>query len=108
VVEALQRRVAAEFGLPEAVGLAALRGAEVLCAHSPEDAAEVHEISLYRKFNRCRDGGLREGDPPPDAPLTRCRDGAATSLHALLHGAGGSGGGRAPLPPLVVFAGSYT
>ena len=123
VVETLQRRVCAEFGLSARAGLNVLRRAPELL---PGDE-EVFELSLYRKYNRCRDGNLRVGDPPPDAqlhpvtmvsaaaqaPTAAASDAAEapsdaatssppTSLHALLES----------LPshdsPLVVLAASYT
>ena len=97
VVEGLQRRVAAEFGLPSHVGLDAMRQAEALC---PDHVAEVREISLYRKHNRCRDGSLRVGQPPPDAQLVRVSDGAAASVHGLLASASPA--------PLVLLVGSYS
>ena len=98
MVEALQRHVAAEFGLPEAVGLAAMRAADQLLPGDPE----VSELSLYRKFNRCIDGNLNTGDLAPDAALIplqpprppREPGAEATSLHALLRG------DRAPWQPV--------
>mmetsp|Transcript_7346 Transcript_7346/g.12976 ORF Transcript_7346/g.12976 Transcript_7346/m.12976 type:complete len:127 (-) Transcript_7346:701-1081(-) len=94
VVEVLQRRVAAEFGLAESVGLDALRLAEVLCPGDPE----IKEISLYRKYNRCRDGAVSVGDAPGDAPLIRVADASSARLHDLLH----------TKQPTVLFVGSYT
>mmetsp|Transcript_1287 Transcript_1287/g.2538 ORF Transcript_1287/g.2538 Transcript_1287/m.2538 type:complete len:127 (+) Transcript_1287:990-1370(+) len=96
VVEQLQRHVAAEFGVSERVGLDAMRRAEALL---PGDE-EVREISLYRKFNRCVDGCVQEGDATPDAVLHRVSDGGASSLHELLGGAAGAA--------TVVFAASYS
>ena len=78
VVEQLQRQVAAEFGLSEAVGLAAMRHATQLLPDDPE----VIELSLYRKFNRCVDGNLDTGDCAPDAallPLAAVRGAASGS-----------------------------
>jgi hypothetical protein len=71
VTEALQLQVAAEFGIdPPSLGMQALWYAESL---APSDAvrAQIKEISLYRKYNRMRDGPLRVGDPAPPlrAPL---------------------------------------
>jgi hypothetical protein len=94
VVDKLQRRIASEFGLSEQVGLDAMRLADKLLPDDPE----VTEISLYRKYNRCRDGDLREGDHAPDVPLHLVADGKRTALHSLLN----------ECTPLVVFVGSYT
>jgi len=93
VVEELQRRVCREFGLDEDVGLKAMRGANLLL---PRDG-EVDEISLYRKYNRFRDGPLGVGDVPPDVTVHRL-DGEKVSLRALIQGP----------RPLVMFSGSYT
>ena len=60
VVADLQRRVAREFGLAERVGLAALRNAEDWVG-----VEKAKELSLYRRYNKCRDGPLREGDRAP-------------------------------------------
>jgi len=94
VVEGLQRRVAAEFGLTEAVGLDAMRCAESLL---PGDE-EVIEISLYRKFNRCKDGALAVGMSAPDAALYDLA-GEPVALTTLM---------ARDERPLCVFAGSYT
>ena len=93
VVEELQRRVCREFGLDEDVGLAAMRGANLLL---PGDG-EVDEISLYRKYNRLRDGPLGVGDVPRDVTVHRL-DGEEVRLRALIQGP----------RPLVIFGGSYT
>jgi len=100
VVEDLQRRIAHEFGLSEKVGLAVMRGAEELL---PGDL-EVKEISLYRKYNRWKDGSLQVGDAPPNVALYHIwkesvHEPVLTNLHAAL-----LSGQR----PLVLFAGSYT
>jgi hypothetical protein len=107
VVELLQRRVAADFGLPEVVGLDAMRRAEALL---PGDA-EVVKLSLYRKYNRCIDGPMQAGDAAPDADLLALGGAAPTTLHALLRdrapwrpGTEGPAGSR----PLAVLVGSYT
>jgi hypothetical protein len=107
VVEQLQRRVAAEFGLTESVGLDAMRCAEDLL---PGDM-DIHEISLYRKYNRCVDGPLKVGDSPPDTPLVAlvsddagCVSTSTTTLHALLRGRPERGSSQ----PLVLLAGSYS
>ena len=113
VVEGLQRQVAAEFGLTEAVGLDAMRLAESLL---PGDQ-EVIEISLYRKYNRCIDGPLQTGDPAPDADLLSLdQPGLPTTLHSLLHdrsgwfpdGCGPAAAAAAAGRPLAVLVGSYT
>ena len=82
-----------EFGLDEDVGLVAMRGANLLL---PGDN-EVDEISLYRKYNRLRDGPLGVGDVPPDVTVHRM-DGEEVRLRALIQGP----------RPLVIFGGSYT
>lgn len=94
VVEKLQHRVCDEFGVKADVGLTALRRAEDLL---PEDA-EIQEISLYRKYNRCRDGTLQVTHSPPDVMLVHLKTDENTTLHDILAN---------PLPT-VVFAGSYT
>lgn len=95
MVEGLQRAVCREFGLSELVGLSAMRNAQALL---PGDD-EVNQISLYRKYNRCRNGDLQQGDPPPNAPLIRVSDGAKNSVAAIL--------AKSTLPQ-VFFVGSYT
>jgi hypothetical protein len=115
-------QVASEFGLPEAVGLAAMRQATQLL---PGDE-EVFELSLYRKFNRCVDGGLRAGDTAPDATLLPLQAAShdlgveraeTVSLLALLRGDRAAWRASAsPInappdeaqSPLVLFVGSYT
>jgi len=92
-MERLQRRVAREFGLSEDVGLQVMRNAEALLPGDPE----VREISLYRKYNRCRDGPLQVGDAAPNVHLHRL-DGTELKLHELMQGS----------RKLVVIAGSYT
>lgn len=71
VTQALQEQVATEFGIsPVQLGVQALWYAESL---APSDAvrAQIKAISLYRKYNRMRDGPLQVGDPAPPlrAPL---------------------------------------
>lgn len=95
VVERLQLTVCREFGLSDSVGLSAMRSADTLL---PGDD-EVRQISLYRKYNRCKNGDLQEGDPPPDAPLIRVADGAKSSVAAILS--------KSTLDQ-VFFVGSYT
>lgn len=70
-----------------------MRGAEQLL---PGDE-EVREISLYRKYNRCRDGPLQVGDLAPN-PELRGLEGEALQLHDLLQDE----------RRLVVFASSYS
>jgi hypothetical protein len=57
VVEAVQRRVACEFGVSHAVGLEALQCAEALLG--PPHRDHVVALSLYRRHNRCVDGDLQ-------------------------------------------------
>ena len=59
-IDALQRRVAREFGVDEERGVAALRHAEVWVG-----AERARELSLYRRHNRCVDGPLAVGDRAP-------------------------------------------
>ena len=106
VVEDLQRQVATEFGLSEKVGLDALRNAESILRNNPQDLIDVKKISLYRKYNRCRDGNLSVGDFSPNAPLVRVcvdddrQDYTNASVHGLLS--------LSPKMPLVLLVGSYT
>jgi hypothetical protein len=59
----------------------------------------VKSISLYRKFNRCEDGGLSVGALAPDPLLHPLRaEGETCRLSSLVRG----------LRPLVLFAGSYS
>jgi hypothetical protein len=64
ITEEIQRQVCREFGLSEEVGLTALRCADRLMPTSA-DLAEIKEISFYRKYNRMRDGDVKEGDCVP-------------------------------------------
>lgn len=57
-------QVAREFGLDEYVGMMAIQCATSL-APSEKDKAEINEISLYRKFNRMKDGNLQLQDNAP-------------------------------------------
>lgn len=97
VMDELQRQVAREFGLSEDVGITALRCAERLLLGD----AEVREISLYRKYNRCVDGSLHEGDVAPNAILHD--SGAETTRTSLYDFLENSSKDR-----VVVFAGSYS
>eukprot|EP01116_Phalansterium_solitarium_P010129 TRINITY_DN245_c0_g2_i1.p1 TRINITY_DN245_c0_g2~~TRINITY_DN245_c0_g2_i1.p1 ORF type:complete len:574 (-),score=137.75 TRINITY_DN245_c0_g2_i1:1044-2765(-) len=63
-----------------------------------QDDAEVCSIPHYVKFNRSRQGEVRQGDQAPDVPLCRLASLQPTSLHQLMR----------PNVPLVVVAGSYT
>jgi hypothetical protein len=96
VVEDLQRRIAAEFGVSEQVGLDATRLAESLL---PGDN-EVVEISHYRKYNRCIYGTLCVGDSPnpPLIDLNASHGCGVTMLHNLIHND----------QPCVLLVGSYT
>ena len=95
VVERLQRRVCLEFGLSEQVGLNAMRRAESLL---PGDQ-DVNEISLYRKYNRCRDGTLQVSDTPPNLNLWHFDSQQSVCLQDVL---------LSTPKWTVVFAGSYT
>lgn len=68
VTEDIQQQVAAEFNLSQEVGVMVLQCAESLVP--PEEGQEglnlVIEASLYRRFNRMRDGNLQIGDAAPD------------------------------------------
>jgi len=96
VMESLQQQVASEFGLPEAVGLAAMRQAEQLLPGDPE----VRELSLYRKYNRCINGNLAVGDVAPNPTVHHPQTGAPLHLLDLLQCSTSSS--------LVIFAGSIT
>jgi hypothetical protein len=95
IVEELQRQACREFGLSEDVGLMALRQAHVLLPDDPE----VDEISLYRKYNRCRDGSSKVSDRPPNVNLLHFQSQNCVSLDSLLMEGNN---------PVVIFAGSYT
>ena len=56
--------MAAEFGLDPAIAMELMQCIETL-VKSPEDLAEIKEISFYRKYNRMRDGHLTIGDAAP-------------------------------------------
>ena len=105
VVDDLQKQVAAEFGLSEKVGLDALRSAELLLNNNPQDVIDVREISLYRKYNRCRDGDLSVGDAPPDARLVRVLD---QDIHRVDPNASVHGVLSSSSLPTVLLVGSYT
>mmetsp|Transcript_27002 Transcript_27002/g.38326 ORF Transcript_27002/g.38326 Transcript_27002/m.38326 type:complete len:123 (-) Transcript_27002:495-863(-) len=92
VVERLQRQVAREFGLLEGVGVDALRSADMLLP-----TEDVTSLSLYRKYNRCQDGSLSEGDPAPNVNV-HSLNGRCQPLLSLSN----------PNRPLVLFAGSWT
>lgn len=94
VVEELQRQVCHEFGLSTEVGLVAMRQAHILLPNDPE----INEISLYRKYNRCRDGDLKVGDKPPNVTLFDLKTKAQVSLLSFIP----------KMQPLVIIAASYT
>lgn len=96
VVEQLQRQVCKEFGLSEIVGLTALRCAQDLLPNDPD----VNEISLYRKYNRCRDGNLKVFDKlPTNVKLVHFNSQDEVLMNDVLVQSS---------TPTVVFAGSYT
>ena len=59
-----------EFGYEEeeAFGLSLLRCAESLVRDNPLQLEVVREISLYRKFNRAREGEYQQGQDCPLLP----------------------------------------
>ena len=61
----LQHKVARQAGLPASVGVKVLRSFQTLF---PNDA-ELQSIPLYVKYNRSKQGSLREGDTVPATPL---------------------------------------
>lgn len=65
ITEAVQKQVCDEFGLSVVKGTKALQCADFLVS-SAADKAEIKEISLYRKYNRVRDGKLAAGMKAPD------------------------------------------
>lgn len=117
VTEKLQEQVCREI-IPEidlATALRILRGAQALY---PSDA-EVLSIPLYVKYNRNRQGDLREGQPAPNVTLHDIRGkavplldagrcGAASTLAALRGDAHAHAHAHAARRPLLVCAGSYT
>ena len=92
----LQRRVAAEFGLPEEIGLLIMREANSLL---PGDD-EVNQISLYRKFNRCTDGTLSVRDAAPNVLIHELHTGEGVLFHDIL--------ALSNKGLMVMFAGSYS
>ena len=109
IINDLQRQVSNEFRISEATGFAAMRLADKIFNDRGDfpSLKEANEISLYRKYNRCHDGNLNEGDIAPNVPqLIRANDNAAKSLFGVKIEALHShiNGNR----PLVMFAGSYS
>lgn len=94
VTIALQEQVIREFQIEDiAWGLYQLRRA---CDQYPDDADFIN-IPLYHKYQRSRQGSLREGDACPDMPLHHLNK-EMVSLLSLVR----------PGRPLCIFAGSYT
>lgn len=62
VMCSVQAQVAEEFGFSVNAGCTLLQCAEDLF---PQHIDEIKELSLYRKYNRCVDGDVKEGDPIP-------------------------------------------
>lgn len=84
VTEAVQKQVCDEFGLSEVKGTKALQCADFLVS-SAADKAEITEISLYRKYNRVKNGKLAVGMKAPDIskPLFNL-DGSAVRFRDLV------------------------
>ena len=107
VTEQLQRACVREALSPAAPphelarGLARLRGAPHEPQWSSAQSAELASISLWRRYNRARDGALREGQPFPDVELTPLAGGCRRPLSSF-------GGGQGATRPLVVVCGSYS
>ena len=101
IIDDLQRRVCREMGLPDGVGVAAMRCAETLPQMSAEDVKEVIAISHYRRHNRCRDGSLRVDDAAPRLSLLRLPLREADPLQPSGFPPRGPG-------PLLVVAASYS
>lgn len=91
----LQQRVARQAGLPASIGVKALRSFQALF---PDDA-ELQSIPLYVKYNRSKQGTLREGDPVPSTPLATLNgnvrllnlhltSSVPTKAHVLISGSG--------------------
>lgn len=109
-------QVAREFGFEENFGIDLLRCAESLMT-SAADKSVVKEISLYRKFNRMRDGNISVGDVAPTlhAPLIQMKRNHspnATSVYGRDQFAYSSldlnGLFRQSARPVVVLASSYS
>jgi hypothetical protein len=68
----IQKQVAQEFGIEENICQTLLQCAETLVTEE-SDVAMVKELSLYRKYNRMKDGNLMIGDKAPSltGPLYR-------------------------------------
>lgn len=63
ITTSVQEQVSVEFGFDRKMGIFLLRSAESLYT-DPTQLEEIRDISLYRKFNRCIDGLIKEGDRP--------------------------------------------
>jgi len=98
----LQKHVARKFGFEEAFGVMLLRCAESLVSDNPLRVAQIQEISLYRKFNRCVNGNLEEGDTAPilTHPLHKLDTNIQVNISDLTAAAG--------FKPLVMLVGSYS
>jgi hypothetical protein len=112
IVEEIQAQVSREFGLDPELGMMLLRCAESF-ARSDAERAEIIDLSLYRRHNRCVDGSLAVGSPAPvlkqplhlpDERLTPVNlfDYLHRAATQLLHPKGVSS------LPLVLFAGSWS
>lgn len=107
VVDALQRQVAREFGLPEEAGISVLRSAERWVGDD-----KARELCFYRHHReRCRDGPLQVGDVAPFefvSPLpvisSSCNAGETTNLDRMLDLNTIQRAGH----PLVLIAGSHS
>lgn len=71
ITDNLQRQVAREFSIDEEFGMMLLRSCDLILSDSVQ-LNEIFNISLYRKYNRCKDGILAIGD-------------IALPLHSKLH-----------------------
>jgi len=100
----LQRDLIREFGYSpeeEEYGLQLLRSAQTLF---PDDE-EVKNSVLYLKYNKARQGPLREGEPAPDIPV-RTMSGEYVSLFQNQFISAPFDDGRKK--PIAIVAGSWT
>ena len=103
VAAAMQKQICLEF-FPEETPLFIEKCLYILrCPqslyNSKEDQELFHEISLYRKYNRARQGSLQLNEEPPNVPLLDLNSLNETSLYHLVDGS---------VKPVCLIAGSYS
>eukprot|EP00049_Salpingoeca_infusionum_P011160 m.192381 g.192381 ORF g.192381 m.192381 type:complete len:195 (+) comp14854_c0_seq3:5119-5703(+) len=104
VTDALQHKVAAEFGFePTSVGVEVIRCAETLFPEDPE----IKDISFYRKYNKCTVGKYKLGDVVADVPLLTMDSLTPSTVQGCFDAIEDEAVGVAS-PPCVIITGSYT